>query len=102
MDVLTRTGHDGIVCLTGVSAVGRRITIDAGALNKQIVLKNDVIFGTVNANRRHYEIAADVLTNADTAWSQRLITRRLPLNDYADALDRRADDIKVVLDITAG
>jgi glucose 1-dehydrogenase len=102
MDVLTLTGHDGIVCLTGVSAVGRPITIDAGALNKEIVLQNDVVFGTVNANRRHYELAAEALAKADDAWLQQLITRRVPLSDYADALDRRGDDIKVVLDVAAG
>jgi glucose 1-dehydrogenase len=102
IDVLTLTGHNGIVCLAGVSAVGRPITIDAGAINTEIVLQNDVIFGTVNANRRHYELAADVLAKSDSAWLERLITRRVPLSEYTDALDRRPDDVKVVLDIAAG
>jgi threonine dehydrogenase-like Zn-dependent dehydrogenase len=102
IEVLTLTGRNGIVCLTGVSAVGRPITIDAGALNTEIVLENDVIFGTVNANRRHYELAADVLAKSDSAWLEQLITRRVPLREYADALDRRPDDVKVVLDVAAG
>jgi glucose 1-dehydrogenase len=102
IEVLTLTGHNGIVCLAGVSAVGRPITIDAGALNTEIVLQNDVIFGTVNANRRHYELAADVLAKTDSEWLEQLITRRVPLSEYADALDRRPDDVKVVLDIAAG
>jgi glucose 1-dehydrogenase len=101
MDVLGLTGNDGIVCLAGVSPTGRRLTIDAGALDRQIVLQNDVVFGTVNANRRHYEQAADALTGADGSWLERLMTRRVPLDRYAEALDRRADDIKVVLDLTA-
>ncbi len=37
------------------------ITVDAGALNRDLVLENDVVFGSVNANRRHYEAAAEAL-----------------------------------------
>ncbi|MFC9293864.1 glucose 1-dehydrogenase [Streptomyces sp. NPDC057011] len=91
----------GIVCLTGVSPTGRRpVAIDAGALNRNLVLENDVIFGSVNANRRHYELAAEQLARADRGWLERLITRRLPLEDATDAFapgDR--SDIKVVLDL---
>jgi threonine dehydrogenase-like Zn-dependent dehydrogenase len=101
LDVLGLTGNDGIVCLAGVSPMGRRLTIDAGALDRQLVLRNDVVFGTVNANRRHYEQAAEALAGADGKWLERLMTRRVPLDHYAEALDRRADDIKVVLDLTA-
>ena len=101
MEVMRLTGHDGIVCLAGVSPAGRRVTIDAGALGREIVLQNDVVFGTVNANRRHYELGAHALARADQGWLERLITRRVPLDRYAEALDRRADDIKVVLDVGA-
>jgi threonine dehydrogenase-like Zn-dependent dehydrogenase len=99
MDVMGLTGHDGIVCLAGVSPTGRRIVVDAGALDREIVLQNDVVFGTVNANRRHYELGAEALAKADDNWLEQLITRRVPLDRYAEALQRREDDIKVVLDI---
>ncbi len=99
MEVMGLTGHDGIVCLAGVSATGRRVTVDAGALNREIVLQNDVVFGTVNANRRHYELAARALAEAEGDWLRRLISRRVPLDRYAEALQRRDDDIKVVLDL---
>jgi glucose 1-dehydrogenase len=79
VDVLYQSGHDGVVCLTGVSPKGRNITIDAGGLGREIVLQNDVIFGSVNANRAHYEQAARALAAADTDWLGRLITRRVPL-----------------------
>ncbi len=57
------------------------------------------MFGTVNANRRHYEAAAQTLQVADPAWLARLITRWVPLADFADAFARRPDDVKVVLDL---
>ena len=42
-------------------AARRPLTIDLGGLNRDIVLENDVVFGTVNANRRHYQLAAEAL-----------------------------------------
>ncbi|WP_199506353.1 glucose 1-dehydrogenase [Geodermatophilus sp. TF02-6] len=101
MDVLYQSGHDGVVCLTGVSPRGRNVTVDAGALGREIVLENDAIFGSVNANRAHYEQAAQALADADTGWLERLITRRVPLDGYADALQRHAEDVKVVLEMQA-
>jgi glucose 1-dehydrogenase len=89
----------GIVCLTGVSPAGRPLTIDLGALNRDIVLENDVVFGTVNANLHHYRLAGEALGRADRAWLERLITRRVPLEDFAQALEKRPDDVKVVLDL---
>jgi threonine dehydrogenase-like Zn-dependent dehydrogenase len=101
MDLLTWSAHSGVTCLTGVSSIGRRLTVDAGAMNREIVLQNDAIFGSVNANRRHYEQAAEALAAADAGWLERLITRRVPLEKFADALQRTQDDVKVVIDVAA-
>jgi len=56
------------------------------------------VFGTVNANRRHYAAAADALARADRDWLARLITRRVPLANFADALTKQKGDIKVVIE----
>ncbi len=34
-----------------------------------------------------------------TAWLERLISRRVPLEDYEQALERHDDDVKVVLQL---
>jgi threonine dehydrogenase-like Zn-dependent dehydrogenase len=99
-DVLGKTAPGGIVCLTSVTAPGNTAEIDIGALNRTLVLNNDAVFGSVNANRRHYELAAQALTAADRRWLERLITRRVPLSQWADALKGQPDDIKVVIDFT--
>jgi threonine dehydrogenase-like Zn-dependent dehydrogenase len=52
----------------------------------------------VNANHRHYETAADALARADKRWLARLITRRVPLEHWSEALEPRRGDIKVVID----
>jgi glucose 1-dehydrogenase len=101
LDVMSQNARAGIVCLVGVSSQGRKVSVDVGALNRGIVLDNDVVFGSVNANRRHYELAVAALSKADPAWLARLITRRLPLERWQDALRREDDDIKVVIDVAA-
>ncbi|MEA2443394.1 MAG: glucose 1-dehydrogenase [Thermoleophilales bacterium] len=100
-DAMRGTSASGIVCLTGVSNAGRQLEVDAGAVNREIVLENDVVFGSVNANLRHYGLAAEALGRADSDWLERLITRHVPLSSYEDALDKRDDDVKVVLDLAA-
>ena len=100
-DVLSRTTRAGIVCLTGVSLGGHRMSVDVGQMNRDIVLENDVVFGTVNANRRHYEAAVEALSRADTSWLRRMITRRIPLSQWEDALRNEKEDVKVVLELTA-
>jgi hypothetical protein len=58
------------------------------------------VVGSVNANRRHYQAAADGLAKADPAWLGKLITRRVPLESWQQALDRNPDDVKVVIEVT--
>ena len=98
-EAMAHNAAAGIVCLTGVSSQGRPLTIDLGSLNRDIVLENDVVFGTVNANLRHYAMAAEALAAADRSWLERMISRRLPLEDFDQAVERQPDDVKVVLDL---
>ncbi len=100
LDVLGQSATDGIVCLTGVSEVGHPVSVDIGSVNRNAVLHNGVIFGTVNANRRHYEQGIAALAQADKSWLARLITRRVPLADFADGFAKQPTDVKVVLDLT--
>jgi hypothetical protein len=72
--------------------------VDAGTLNNELVLENDVVLGSVNANRRHFQAAADALAAADPAWLDAVITRRVPLEHWDAALERRPDDIKNVIE----
>ncbi len=102
LDTIDCVAPEGIVCLAGVSSGGRKIAIDIGLLNREMVLENNVVFGSVNANRSHYEAAALALARADKAWLARLISRRVAPEDWRSALTRRDDDIKVVIDFTLG
>lgn len=100
-DAMAETGPYGIVCLTGVSPRGRTLTIEAGSLNRELVLENDAVVGSVNANLRHYRAAADALADADPAWLRRLVTRTVPLAHapglVTDDDEGEGEDVKVVI-----
>jgi threonine dehydrogenase-like Zn-dependent dehydrogenase len=97
--LLPQVAPDALICLTGVGA-SRKSEFDIGLFNRNMVLNNGVVFGSVNANLRHYQMAADALARADRAWLARLITRRVPLARFAEAFDGRKGDIKVVIEFT--
>jgi threonine dehydrogenase-like Zn-dependent dehydrogenase len=98
-DAMDHVAPGGVVCLTGVSPIGRNLQIDAGLINREMVLENVCVVGSVNANRRHYEAAAESLAKADKDWLARLITRRVPAEEFAAALERQPDDVKVVIEM---
>ena len=97
LEVGPQNARQRITCLTGVSATGAESTVDPGLLNRNMVLQNSVLFGSVNANRRHYELAAKALAQADPDWLAGLITSQVPISRWADAYTRQPDDIKTVL-----
>ncbi|WP_100497911.1 glucose 1-dehydrogenase [Geodermatophilus chilensis] len=97
MAAMGATSPYGLTCLTGVSPRGRRIEWDAGGLNRSMVLENDAVFGSVNANLDHYRAAADALAGADRDWLDRLLTRRVPLASATDALRPDPDGVKTVI-----
>ena len=90
---------DGVVALAGISGSDRTYPLEADAVNKRIVLENIALFGSVNANRRHYEDAASALAAADSGWLERLITRKVPLDRWSRAMERQPDDVKTIIQI---
>ena len=90
------------MCLTGVGGGGKSSGAKPADMAKEVVLQNNVLVGSVNANRRHFYRAAQALAAADKDWLGRLITRRVPPEKIGDALQRGPDDIKVIVDFEAG
>ena len=99
LDAMTHVGIGGVVCLAGVSSGGHQISFDEGSLNRTMVLDNVAVVGSVNANRRHYEAAAAALAAADHDWLSRVVSRRVPLEKWQQALERGPDDVKVVIEV---
>jgi len=96
-EMLEAATPDRVVCLTGLSPGGHASTLRIAPLNQQMVLGNQAVFGSVNANRRHYEAAAQVLQRADKNFLEAMITRKIPLKSWRDAYEKRKGDVKTVL-----
>jgi threonine dehydrogenase-like Zn-dependent dehydrogenase len=90
-----------VVALLGISHSERLGEARLDAFNKELVLGNKVVFGAVSAARRHYAEAAEALARADPRWLARLITRRVASRDWALALQKGSEDIKIVVDMTS-
>ncbi len=71
--------------------------IPTATVASSAVLKNNVLLGSVNANKRHWYKAAQALARADRSWLARLITKRERPENFAQALARNSEDIKVVI-----
>jgi glucose 1-dehydrogenase len=100
LNALEHLSPNGLMCLAGISSGGYDIQFDLGTVERGMVLGNTVLFGSVNANRQHYKDAADALAKADRGWLEKLVSRRVPLAKWQDALKKQPDDIKVILDFT--
>ena len=74
----------------GVSAPGHEFDVDIGEVNRTMVLDNDTVFGSVNANRAHYEDAVAALRARRQALARPAITRRVPVEQWTQSLTLRS------------
>ena len=96
-DAIRKVAPGGVVCLTGVGTGGRTIGLTTADVASNVVLRNNVVVGSVNANKRHWYKAGQVLARADRAWLAGLVTRRVPPEEFMRALQRQPEDVKVVI-----
>lgn len=101
-DLLSALGRSGLYVLTGIPEGDRPIDIHGAVLMRNLVLGNQVVVGSVNASKRHFEMAVEDLARARDTWSgaiDRIITHRLPYTQFADVLSTHPEDeIKAVLE----
>jgi glucose 1-dehydrogenase len=97
MEVL---GTNGIYVLTGVPGRKGPVAINAPRLMRNLVLKNQVIFGTVNAGYADFVAAVrrlGVLLHRWPAPLRGLITGRHPIEDCRELLLGKPEGIKRVI-----
>ncbi len=95
-------GTNGVYVLTGVPGDGPPLTVDGASLMRQLVLKNQILFGSVNAGLAHFKQAVLDLETASGKWNgavSQLITSRTPFAEFEEVLlHRKPDEIKAVLE----
>lgn len=97
---LAALAPNGVLILTGVPGAGDFLKFDAGRFVRDVVLKNQLILGTVNAGRASFTGAIASLREMNRRWPRSLrdlITGRSPLESFADLLLAKPAGIKNVL-----
>ncbi|MDE3089536.1 MAG: FAD-binding protein, partial [Chloroflexota bacterium] len=103
MKTLEILGTNGISILSSVTGGSKTIQFPSDVVNQRMVLGNMVAFGTVNANRRYFDMGVDSLAQFQKLWRgllSRFITRRVPLADFSiDVLDDRSG-VKTTIEVS--
>lgn len=98
-DALAR---DGIYILVGIPGGEREIPVPGAELLRRFVLNNQVLVGSVNASRSHFQLAIDELECAYNRWGQhigKLITHHFSSTQFTEALSiHDPEEIKVFVD----
>jgi len=80
-DLLSILGMNGLYILTGIPGGDRPFDIQGAALLRELVLRNQVMVGSVNASKKHFQMAVDDLEKSRETWGDAisgLITHRFP------------------------
>jgi glucose 1-dehydrogenase len=106
-DLVQRLGPNGVLVLTGIpDATQAPTSVAAGALLRAVVLENQAVVGSVNANRSYFEAGLRDLQVIEGRWPGALgsmITARRPLEEYADVITGRVPgSMKTVLRVAPG
>jgi glucose 1-dehydrogenase len=99
-DVMKVFGTNGVFVFTGVPGRKAPIEVDTDFIMRNLVLKNQVVFGTVNAGRETFEAAIGDLGVFMRRWPEAvrsLITGRFPVAAYRELLLGATTGIKNVL-----
>jgi threonine dehydrogenase-like Zn-dependent dehydrogenase len=101
-DMIQHLGINGIFIFTGVPGRKAPVQVDTDLMMRNLVLKNQVVFGTVNAGRPTFEDAIRDLQTFKNAWPQAvksLITGRFPVEAHRDLLVGKSAGIKNVIQL---
>jgi threonine dehydrogenase-like Zn-dependent dehydrogenase len=101
-ELLDALALDGVYAVAGIPSGDQPLSVEGSALMRRLVLQNQLIVGSVNASRDHFQLAVHDLSMAERRWPgqiARLITHRHPYTDFEAAFQHHgSDEIKVVLD----
>jgi glucose 1-dehydrogenase len=101
-NLLDALALNGMYVLTGIPGGDRPLQIPGAELIRQLVLDNQVMLGSVNAARGHFQMAADDLAQAHRRWGAQiagLITNRYSMDQFAGLEDQHQPDaIKEVIE----
>ena len=101
-NLLDALAQNGAYVLTGIPGGDRPLEVQGAELIRRLVLANQVMVGSVNAARDHYQMAVEDLAHAQLLWGDhvaKLITNHHSFADFDSALhNHTSDEIKAVIE----
>lgn len=101
-DLIDALAINGVYVVTGIPSGDRPLKIDGAEFMRRLVLRNQVILGSVNASRDHFQLAVHDLLEAQALWHDhvaQLITHRHDYTEFETVFQHHgSDEIKVVLE----
>jgi threonine dehydrogenase-like Zn-dependent dehydrogenase len=97
-------GRNGVLCLLSVTGGSKTADQPIEKINQQLVLGNQVVFGSVNANPRHFAMGVKDFSTIEKKWPgvlKQLITSQLPWDQYTSWFGQRGSGIKTTLEISS-
>ena len=102
-DAMQILGPNGVLCLLSLTGGSKTADQPIEKINQQLVLGNQVVFGSVNASQRHFAMGLKHFAVIEKKWPgvlQQLITTRLPWEQYHTWFGQRRSGIKTTLEIS--
>jgi len=102
-DAMQVLAPNGVLCLLSVTGGQTVAPQPIDRINQRIVLGNQVVFGSVNANPRHFAMGAKDFVTIDRKWPgalSRLLTNRIPWENHKSWFNERGAGIKTTLEIS--
>jgi hypothetical protein len=103
-DAMQLLNRNGVLCLLSVTSGDRTLPVPANLINQRLVLGNQVVFGSVNANPRHFAAGVKDFVAVEKKWPgvlKGLLTNPIPWQDHKTWFDNRGAGIKSTLEIGA-
>jgi threonine dehydrogenase-like Zn-dependent dehydrogenase len=97
---LEALGHNGVLVLFGLPGRRSALELDAAAVVRNLVLRNQLVLGTINAGHDAFDAAIRDLGVFEARWPgvlRRLITGRFPMQAHAELLQGPLRGIKNVV-----
>ncbi len=99
-EVIKVLGTNGVFIFTGVPGRKGPISVDTDDIMRDMVLKNQVVFGTVNASVAHFADSIADLGRFMERWPsavRTLISHRFPIDQAGEPLSGKVGGIKNVI-----
>jgi threonine dehydrogenase-like Zn-dependent dehydrogenase len=101
-DAMQVIGINGALCLMGVSGGNKMLQVPADVINLEMVLGNKLILGSVNANRKYFEMGVRRFARFEKRWPgllSRFVTKRVGMDGFMEGIAKDRSQLKVVIEV---